>query len=54
MPVSLCTGDDPVSPNNVFGYGRLDALMRGAMARHPMHLTLTSPDSTTPIPSGEQ
>ena len=52
VPVSLCTGDDPVSPNNVFGYGRLDALAAVTMARHPMHLTLTltRDGATTPIP----
>jgi serine protease AprX len=48
--ISLCTSVDPVSPNNVFGYGRLNALDAVTMALNPMELTLlVTTDGTAPL-----
>ena len=40
VPVSLCTGETATSPNNIFGFGKLDILAAVQLAQAPMALSL--------------
>lgn len=45
VPANACgEGDDPVVPNNTYGYGRLDILAAVEMAQAPMGLTIAVTD----------